>query len=82
MNNKEFQLGLKQEKFHTEVAKKCGPLIEEIAVKFFSDKTPEELGQLLLHDYAMADIMSSYYLQRDEDELAKEALPDKQKSNS
>jgi hypothetical protein len=30
----------------------------------------------------MADIMSSYYLQRDEDELAKEALPDETKSNS
>ena len=40
-----------------------------------SYKSPEELGQFLVHDYAFGNIMAGYYVRRDEDKLAEGALP-------
>jgi hypothetical protein len=72
-------LELKQERMHEEVTMAVGPIIEKIVVKTFPDKSPEELGQFLVHDYAFGNIMAGYYLRRDEDELAEEALPDSER---
>lgn len=75
MNEKQWDFELKQEQMHAEVAMAVGPIVEEIAFKTFPDKNPDELGQLLLHDYAFGNIMAGYYVRRDEDKLAEEALP-------
>lgn len=57
-------------KFHKEVANKCGPIIEEIVAKHYPELTPEELGQLLLKDYAVGNIFTGYVMQRiDWDEI-------------
>lgn len=75
MNEKQWDFELKQEKMHEKVIMAVGPIIEKIAVKAFPNKSPEELGQLLVHDYSFGNIMAGYYVRRDEDELAEEALP-------
>lgn len=75
MNEKQWDFELKQERMHEEVIMAVGPIIEKIAVKTFPNKSPEELGQLLVHDYLLGNIMAGYYVRQDEDELAKEALP-------
>ena len=49
---------------HEEITMAVGPIIEKIAVKTFPDKSPEELGQFLVHDYAFGNIMAGYYLRR------------------
>lgn len=79
MNEKQWNFELKQEKMHEEVAMAVGPIIEKIALKTFPNKSPEELGQLLVHDYAFGNIMAGYYVRQDEDELAKEDLPDSER---
>lgn len=76
MNKQQLKFELKQEKMHEEVAMAVGPIIEKIAAKTFPDKSPEELGQLLLHDDSLGNIIAAYYLRQNEDELAEEALPD------
>lgn len=75
MNEKQWDFELKQEKMHEKVIMAIGPIIEKIAVKTFPNKSPEELGQLLVHDYSFGNIMAGYYARRDEDELAEGALP-------
>lgn len=75
MNEKQWDFELKRDKMFEEVAMTVGPIIEKIAVKHFPDKSPDELGQLLVHDYTLGNIMSGYYVRRDEDKLAEEALP-------
>lgn len=43
LETKEFKNALKADQFHEEVAKKCGPMIEEIASKhYFIDDVAEE----------------------------------------
>ena len=79
MNKKQWDFELKQEKMHEKVTMAVGPIIEKIAVKTFPNKSPEELGQLLGHDYLFGNIMAGYYVRRDEDELAKNALPDSER---
>lgn len=76
MNEKQWDFELKQERMHEEVIMAVGPIIEKIAVKAFPDKSPEELGQFLVHDYAFGNIMAGYYVRQDEDKLAEGALPD------
>ena len=79
MNKKQRDFELKQEKMHEKVILALGPIIEKIAVKTFPNKSPEELGQLLVHDYLFGNFMAGYYVRRDEDELAKNALPDSER---
>lgn len=79
MNKKQWDFELKQEKMHEKVIMAIGPIIEKIAVKTFPNKSPEELGQLLVHDYLFGNIMAGYYVRQDEDELAKNALPDSER---
>lgn len=63
MTNEEL---LKMEKFHQEVAKKCGPIVDDLIYKQFPDKTPEELGQILIHDNMTGNLMCLFYLSEDE----------------
>ena len=79
MTKQTFDEALQEERFGTKVAMECGPIIEKIAFEFFPDKTPEELGQLLLHNHTVENLIAGYYLHRDIDELGKLALPDKTK---
>lgn len=79
MNKKQWDFELKQKKMHEKVIMAVGPIIEKIAVKTFPNKSPEELGQLLVHDYLFGNIMAGYYVRQDEDELAKNALPDSER---
>lgn len=69
--------GLETEKLNKEIEKQCGPIIEQILFDQFPDKTPEERGQIAYYDNMIGGLMSGYWLERDADELAKAALPDK-----
>lgn len=64
LTKKEIKEGLKTEQFHREAAKQCGPVIEKIAATYYPDLAPEELGQLLLKDYAVGNIFTGYEMQR------------------
>lgn len=61
---------LSLEKLHTKIEVKCGPIIEELLYKQFPDKSPEERGQIAIHDNMIGGLMSGYILERDNDELA------------
>lgn len=69
------ELGFSEEdpivkKFHKEVANKCGPIIEEIAAKYYQNLAPKELGQLLIRDRTINTILFEYDLQQtDWDEI-------------
>lgn len=62
------ELGFSEEdpivkKFHKEVANKWGPVIKEIAAKYYQNLAPKELGQLLIRDRTINTILFEYDLQ-------------------
>lgn len=61
---------LNLEKLHTKIELKCGPIIDELLYEQFPDKSPEERGQIAIHDNMIGDLMSGYILERDSDEIA------------
>lgn len=60
---------LSLEKLHTKIEIKCGPIIDELFYEQFPDKSPEELGQMVVQDNLVGGLMSGYILKRDIDEL-------------
>lgn len=72
LETKEFKNALKADQFHEEVAKECGPMIEEIASKHYPDLSPEELAQALHKDKTVGRIFTMFSLQTFIDDVAEE----------
>lgn len=48
------------EKCHRDIELKCGPIIDKILSEYFPNMSPEDLGQLAIHDNEIGGLMSGY----------------------